>query len=186
GSSPDGGDLSGLVAQQATLYEEPADASAAAAGVVAIDAVVTWSYVAAGVDGPEVVADLVVPDRNLNIRLSIRRNLDDTLPASHLVEVVAQGAIVRIAQVPRLVFKATEAGRGQPLVGASAKVADGLFWIALSSNPNDVTFNQGLIRDRDWIDLPIVYESGQRAILTFEKGTPGRNVVQRALNAWGG
>jgi hypothetical protein len=35
-----------------------------------------------------------------------------------------------------------------------------------------------------WIDLPIVYQTNQRAILTFEKGTPGDRVFQRAFAAW--
>ncbi len=185
-TTADGGDLNALVAQQATLYEEPVDPNAQAAGVVAIDAVVTWSFQAAGANGPEIIAELAVPDRNLDIRLSIRENTDETLPASHLVEVVSQGSILRISQVPRLVLKATEEGRGQPLVGAAAKVADGLFWIALSATPSDVAFNQGLLRERNWLDLPLVYESGQRAILTFEKGTPGQRVVEQAIAGWGG
>ena len=29
-----------------------------------------------------------------------------------------------------------------------------------------------------------VYETGQRAILTFEKGTPGERVFQKAMAAW--
>lgn len=183
--APDGGDLNALVAQRATLYEEPLNGDAAS-GVIAIDADVTWSFNGSGPSGAEVVADLRVPDRNLDIRLSIRKNTDETLPASHLAEIVAQGSVVAVSQVPRLVFKATEDGRGQPLVGAAANVAEGFFWIALSAIPEDVTFNLGLIREREWIDLPLVYENGQRAILTFEKGTPGARVFQQALAAWGG
>ncbi len=91
----------------------------------------------------------------------------------------------RVRSVPRLVMKPTEEARGQPLVGASAKVADGFFWIALSSIDADVKSNLGLLKDRDWIDLPFVYETGQRAILTFEKGTPGQRVFEKALAAWG-
>jgi hypothetical protein len=29
------------------------------------------------------------------------------------------------------------------------------------------------LRERDWIDLPFVYQTGQRAILTFQKGPQG-------------
>ena len=38
--------------------------------------------------------------------------------------------------------------------------------------------------ERDWIDLPFVYETGQRAILTFEKGSQGDQVFQKAMAAW--
>jgi hypothetical protein len=88
--------------------------------------------------------------------------------------------------VPRVVFKPSEDARGQPLIGASARVADGFFWIALSGVDSDVRLNLGLLRDRIWIDLPLVYESGQRAILTIEKGAPGERAFERALTAWTG
>ncbi len=182
--APSGGENNAPPVQSATLYEEPVDPSAAEAGVVAIDADVRWTFSASGASGPEIVAELVVPDRNLNIRVAISRNTDQTLPASHLVVVTSQGAVVGIDKIPRLVFKSSESGRGAPLIGATAKVADGLFWIALSANADDVAFNIDLIRERSWIDLPLVYDSGQRAILTFEKGAAGASVVEQALAAW--
>ena len=46
--------------------------------------------------------------------------------------------------------------------------------------------NLSLLKDRDWIDLPLVYETGQRAILTFEKGTPGDRALSQAMTAWAG
>jgi hypothetical protein len=169
------------------LYEEPVGGGAGS--VTQTNASVTWQYVQSGPNGPEVVAKLEVPDRGFKIRVSFRKNTDQTLPASHLVEIVidtpANFVGKGIRGVPRLVMKETEDARGQPLIGASAKVADGFFWIALSSADTDVTSNVQLFRDRDWIDLPIVYETGQRAILTFEKGTPGQRVFERALAAWG-
>lgn len=176
--------------QRAVLYEEPLDAAEAAAGVIAINAAVTWSYVPDGINGPEIVADLDVPERNLKLKIAIRRNTDATLPASHIVEVVLDvpgdfaGRGVR--DIPRIVFKPSEDARGQPLIGASAQVAPGFFWIALSGVDVDVRTNRDLLSDRMWIDLPLVYETGQRAILTFEKGDPGEQVFSRALAAWGG
>lgn len=183
-------DQDALVAQRAILYEEPLDAEAAAAGVVAINATVTWRYLPNGINGPEIVANVDVPERGLKVKLAIRRNIDETLPASHIVEVVVDtpgdfpGRGIR--DVPRVVFKPSEDARGQPLIGASARVADGFFWIALSGVDSDVRMNLGLLRERIWIDLPLVYESGQRAILTIEKGAPGERAFERALTAWTG
>jgi hypothetical protein len=124
----------------------------------------------------------------MTIRLVIRRNTDPTLPASHLVETVittppdfpGKG----IGSVPRLVLKASEDERGESLIGAAAKVADGFFWIALSAAEDDVARNLRLLRERPWIDLPVVYETGQRAILTFEKGPKGTEVFENAFAAW--
>lgn len=177
-----------LVGQSALLYEEPLDAATAAAGVTAIDAVVTWSLTENGSSGPEITANIDVPDRGMKIRLVIRRNTDPTLPASHLVETVINtppdfpGKGIR--SVPRIVLKTSEDERGLPLVGAAAKVADGFFWIALSASAADVVQNLKLLQERSWMDLPLVYETGQRAILTFEKGTPGERVFEKAFAAW--
>lgn len=185
-----GADIGPGGAQRAVLYEEPLDAAAAAAGVIAINAAVTWSYLPNGINGPEIVGNVEVPERAMKIKVAIRRNTDETLPASHVVEVVVDtpsdfpGGAVR--DVPRIVFKPSEDARGQPLIGASARVAPGFFWIALSGVDSDVRNNVSLLKDRIWIDLPLVYQSGQRAILTFEKGAPGEQVFERALTAWTG
>ena len=180
-------DADSLVAQRATLYEEPLDAGAAANGVVAIDASVRWSF-GSGPDGPEVVANVDVPDRSLKVKVTFRRNTDATLPASHVVEVVIDAPTSfpgkGVREVPRVVMKSGEDQRGLPLIGASAKVADGFFWIALSGVDSDVATNVRLMKSQSWVDLPLVYDTGQRAILTFEKGNPGTRVFERALAAW--
>jgi len=178
-----------LVSQKATLYEEPVGGNATAgAGVTVIQATSTWQL-AEGPDGPEIVANVEVPDRGLKVKLTIRKNSDAALPASHLVEAVVNVGSVfpgrGIRAIPRLVMKPAEDSRGQALVGASAKVADGLFWIALSSAESDINNNLKGLRENGWIDLPIVYGSGQRAILTLEKGGPGEKVFQTAMSAWG-
>ena len=186
-ATPAAANTDALVAQKATLYEEPLDSNAAASGVVAINAAVTWSLTQAG-DGAEIVGNIDVPDRGMKIKLTFRRNTDKSLPASHVVEVVldtpASFPGKGIRDVPRIVMKPAEDARGQPLIAASAKVADGFFWVGLSGVDTDIAANLRLLKQREWIDLPLVYESGQRAIITFEKGTPGDRVFDQALTAW--
>ena len=187
-AAQDGG--AALVAQKAVLYEEPLDSAKAAAGVTQINAAVTWDFVNDSTNGPSVVANLDVPDRGLKVKLTFHKNTDNTLPASHLIEVIVTATPAfpgkGVANIPRLVLKPSEDARGQPLVGATAKVADGFFWIALSALPADVDSNLSLLKDRDWVDLPLVYDTGQRAILTFEKGTPGDRALAQAMTAWTG
>lgn len=179
-----------LVAQRAILYEEgdtSESTGSAAQGQVA------WTTVqepAAGSDETDTVlkANVTIPDRNIAVAVSIRPNRDASLPASHLIEVQftlpAEFGGKGIANVPGLIMKTTEEARGDALIGASVRVDSGFFWVALSSLEQERQRNETLLRDRGWIDIPILYESGKRAILTLEKGDAGEKAVQTALEAW--
>jgi hypothetical protein len=175
-----------LVAQKAILYEQPTDGSQ---NVKIVPATATWKFNPNSSNGPEIQANLEVPEKGMKVTLNIRKNNDSALPASHLVEIVvdtpADFAGGGVKSVPALVMKPTEDSRGQPLDGAAAKVADGFFWIAFSNDAEPMAKNVALLRERNWIDLPIVYNNDQRAILTFEKGTPGQRVFEKAIAAWG-
>lgn len=176
-------------ARNAVLYEEPDDATGDASNSVrAIDATVTWRYVENGANGPAVEANLQVPERGMKVRVTLHKSADTSLPASHLIEIQIEVPPdlpgKGIKEVPRIIFKPTEEARGQPLVGAAAKITDGFFWIALSDADADVSANLALMRKCDWIALPFVYETGRHATLTFEKGGPGDQAFQQAIGAW--
>lgn len=134
-------------------------------------------------------ADVEIPERQMRMTLSIRRNTDKALPASHTIEVMFtlpadfdQGGI---GNVPGLLMKTNEQARGLPLAGLSVKVTNGYFLIGLSAVEVDVQRNLELLKSRDWFDIPIIYSSGKRAILALEKGTPGQRVFEEAFRAWG-
>jgi hypothetical protein len=65
-------------------------------------------------------------------------------------------------------------------------VKENLFLIGLSNLASDVERNSELIRRRNWVDLPVRFTSGQRAILSFEKGVAGEQVLNEAFRQWGG
>ncbi|MEZ5840493.1 MAG: hypothetical protein R3D02_08705 [Hyphomicrobiales bacterium] len=87
--------------------------------------------------------------------------------------------------MPGIILKASEQERGEALRGAAARVADGFFWVALSSGEEDRKRNRELLKTQTWFDIPLMYESGRRAILTLEKGVPGERVFDEAFAAWG-
>jgi uncharacterized caspase-like protein len=133
-------------------------------------------------------ADIEIPERQIAMRLSLRRNDDKAMPASHLVEIMftlpaglAQGGI---KNVPGILMKEKEQARGAPLAGLAVKVTKGFFLIGLSAVQADVQKNLQLIRQRAWIDIPVVYDDGTRAIIAIEKGTGGERVFADALAAW--
>ena len=112
-----------------------------------------------------------IPSRNLRMTLSIRRNFDSALPATHTVQIDVGPDFTAgsIKQVMGLLMKANEQARGAPLAALSVKVDDTHFLIGLSAVPQDATKNSLLIRSKAWMDIPIVYGTQRRAILAVEK-----------------
>lgn len=135
-----------------------------------------------------VTANVEVPEAGVTMKMVLRRNLDTTLPASHTVELTFttregdSGRVIR--DVGLLQFKNEEAARGTPVAGLPVPVRENLFLIGLSNLQSDVERNTELFVRRNWIDLPVRMASGQRAILSFEKGSTGEQVLTSAFSQW--
>lgn len=134
-------------------------------------------------------ADVDVPDRKLKMTLTIRRNNDASLPASHTAELTFtlppdfNGG--GVANVPGVLMKSNEQTKGVPLAGLAVKVTDGFFLVGLSNVDADKTRNIQLLKERSWFDIPLVYTNQRRAILAVEKGAPGERAFNEAFAAWG-
>jgi hypothetical protein len=177
------------VGQKAIFYEERTSAAEGSAEVGSI----AWSLVQESPGGdmppePAIRAEATIPGKDVQLRMTIRRNGDKTLPASHIVEMIFltpegfDGG--SISNVSRIAFKDTEQAPGNPLIGIPAKIADGFFLLALSDAPAETQANLNLLRRQNWLDIPIIYQSGRRALLSMEKGIPGEKVFEDALQAW--
>jgi hypothetical protein len=178
------------VAQRVVLYEEdsndPQGKRYVGSAVWRTDTVSPGSGLAPEL---EVRADITVPDKNMTVTWTLRRNTDQALPASHTIEIMFNvppdfpgGGI---ANVPGVLMKESEQARGVPLAGLAVKVTNGFFLIGLSAVDSDVQRNMQLLKDRPWFDVPIVYNNGGRAILAMEKGPPGDRAFADAFAAWG-
>jgi hypothetical protein len=178
------------VAQRVVLYEEdPADPQ----GKRYVGSVI-WKTdtVSPGPGQPPEIAvrgDLEIPERHLNMTISVRRNTDKALPASHTIEIMfnlpPDFPFGGISNVPGILMKQAEQTRGSPLAGLAVKVTAGFFLVGLSSAEADMQRNLELLKDRAWFDIPVVYGNGRRAILAVEKGTPGERAFNEAFAAWG-
>ncbi len=178
------------VSQRAMLYEETPNNE----NGVASPANVVWrtEQIPASVAGQpaetQLRADIAIADRKMQVILLIKRNTDATLPASHTLEIQFvlppdfnnEG----IASVPGLLFKESEDARGTVLDGLSVRVTKDFFLIGLSNAPDKQAANLDLLANRSWMDLPIQYDNGRRAVLTIEKGIPGEKAFQEAITAW--
>ncbi|WP_267360476.1 histidine kinase [Methylobacterium sp. GC_Met_3] len=135
-----------------------------------------------------VVATVTIPDAGLTLVMTIQRNLDATLPASHTVNLAFSqtggGDVRTIQDIGLLQAKDDQNARGSPVSGLPVRVRDNLFLIGLSSLPNDVERNTDLLLHKNWFDLALRYNSGRRAVLTFEKGSTGSQVMQNAFASW--
>ena len=133
-------------------------------------------------------ADIDIPDRKMKISLVFRRNTDASLPASHTAELtfvmppdVNGGGI---SNVPGMLMKTNEQTRGTPLAGLAVKVTDGFFLLGLSNVDADRQRNIQLLKERAWLDIPLVYANQRRAIVAVEKGAPGERVFNEVFAAW--
>jgi hypothetical protein len=185
-AAPDSDD----VAQHAVLYEEdPNDPQGKQIG-----GWVLWQTAAitsAAGEPPErtVRADIAIPERHISVTWTLRRATDDiSSVASHTIEIMFKlppdfpsGGIFN---VPGVLMKQAEQTRGVPLAGLAVKVTDGFFMVGLSGVPGDKARNIQLLKERSWLDIPIIYGDKRRAILALEKGTPGARVIAQAFAGW--
>jgi hypothetical protein len=136
-----------------------------------------------------VKADVEIPERHLRLSFTMRRNLEQTLPASHTIEIIFNTAADfppgGIADVPGVLMEQAEQTRGVPLTGLRVKVTNGFFLIGLSAVETEAKRNIQLLKERPWVDIPLVYNDGNRALLAIEKGVPGDRVFADAFAAWG-
>jgi hypothetical protein len=177
------------VGQRAIFYEERTNTDQGSANT----GTVVWSLVKESPGGdlpaePAIRGEATIPSKNLQLRITIRRNGDKTLPASHIVELIFltpdnfEGG--GIDSVLRMAMKDSEQAPGSPVIGIPAKIADGYFLLALNDGKAEIETNTTLLRRQSWIDIPVVYKSGRRALMTLEKGIPGDKVFDDVMNAW--
>ncbi len=171
------------------LYEERIGQTAP----TAIEGSVSWSLQRepgqnGGPAEPVVQGRITVPGRGLTALVTVKRNNDSSLPASHLIEIVFAvppdfegGAI---DSVLRIAMKQTEQDRGNALVAVPAKITDDFHMIALNDFPDAQRTNLELMRTRNWIDIPLAYRNGRRALLTLQKGPDGVKAFDEAIREW--
>ena len=138
---------------------------------------------------PFIRAQIQVPERNLSIDMSIKLNGDQTLPVSHLIDINFslpddfEGG--EIDQVTEVKMKNTEEQPGDRLAAISAKIDTTFFVVGLENDdPEVVATNMQLLSRRNWIDIPISYSNGRKALITLEKGASGVAIFDKVLAAW--
>jgi len=177
------------VQQRAIYYEERTNVAQGSADTGSI----VWSVVQESPGGdlppePAIRAEASIPAKNLQLTMTIRRNGDRTLPFSHMIELIFltpdnfEGG--GIDNILRFALKETEEAAGNSVIGTPAKIGPGFFLVALNDAPAEVEANLTMLRGQQWIDIPLIYKSGRRALITMEKGVPGDQVFDQVLRSW--
>ncbi|MBX3579706.1 MAG: hypothetical protein KF723_21085 [Rhizobiaceae bacterium] len=177
------------VGQKAIFYEERTNVDQGSADTGDI----VWTLIQQSPGGdapaePAIRAEARIPGKDIQLRMTISRNKDTTLPASHIIELIFltpedfEGG--GIENILRFTMKDSEQAAGNPLFGIPAKIADGFFLVALNDTKAETEANLRMLLREKWIDVPLVYKSGRRALITLEKGVPGEQVFNEAIKAW--
>jgi hypothetical protein len=174
---------------QATLYEDDLDdkGGKSSTGTVSWRAAQSLSATG-GAASLAVIAHVRIPARPLDMTMTIRRNLDPALPATHMFEInfvqPAETATDGITGIAGVSLKPDEASPGQNLTGSHVKVRDGFFLLGLSALAADVDRNVPLLKEQPWFGIPIRFRNGNRGVLVIEKGEAGRDSLAEAFAQW--
>ena len=178
-----------LVAQRAALVEEAAGAGGTNAS---FEGQVVWTLTeeddASGEPQKVIRGRAEVGAKGMVAIVSIKRNEDASLTASHLIEIVFAvpdgfdgGAI---DEIQGMELKPAPQAGGRALVGVPVRIAPGIFFVALNNLPNARDANVAALRGNDIMDIAVRYANGRGAVLRLEKGTPGARVFDEAFAAW--
>ncbi|WP_029040349.1 hypothetical protein [Cucumibacter marinus] len=169
------------------LIEEPdADAETRSAFVGNLE----WTSFDDADGNPVISGAFDLPDRGISGTMRLSKNTDESLPARFIFNIefeIGEGfADEAISTLPAILLKPDVLGVGKPLTGAAATIADNDFLYALTALEEDDATNIERLSTLDWIDLPLVYATSRRAVLTLGMGTEGRALFDDAIASWTG
>ena len=174
-------------ARAAMLVATAADAQKPAVTI----GTVVWSLVPALPGQPGSVgvkADIDIMDLKMHATMTLRKNTDAALPASHTIDlrlIFDEGSPIKGVKdidLPRM--RRDDSPNADPLLGVKVKINDSYFLIGLNRADADVARNIDQIATRGWFDFPLLLNDDRIAKLTFEKAADGERVVNEAVAAW--
>ena len=131
--------------------------------------------------------DVEIPDKNLFLEILVNRSPEAKGVISHVIEFKFFTAERQLSEAVRdvlgILMKTDELSAGTELVGQVVPVQPGVFLMGLSGADADISKNMNLLRERSWLDIPIVFRNGVRGLLAVEKGATGQNAINELLRA---
>jgi hypothetical protein len=150
-----------------------------------------WSIIPALAGQPSslgVRVEVDIPDQKMHVSVTIKKNDDATLPATHTIDLratFAPGAQIKgIKDMTLPQLRKDDARLGDPLSGVRVKIDDSYYLVGLTRSAADAAHNLDLLANRGWFDFPLQLSDDKAAKLTFAKGADGARVMAQALDAW--
>ena len=150
-----------------------------------------WSLIPAAPGQPATVgvkAEADIPDLKMHATMTLRKNTDPTLQATHTIDLkfsFAEGApITGFKDVGLPQMRKEDSTAAEALTSVKVKISDVYFLIALAKGDADTARNLDLMQTRAWFDFPLLLNDDRIAKVVFQKSPEGEAMLEKAFEAW--
>ena len=150
-----------------------------------------WSLIAPTPGQPATVAvkaEADIPDLKMHATMTLRKNSDPTLQATHTIDLkfsFAEGApITGFKDVGLPQMRKEDSTAAEALTSVKVKISDTYFLIALAKGEADTARNLDLMQTRSWFDFPLLLNDDRIAKVVFQKSPEGQAMLEKAFDAW--
>ncbi len=150
-----------------------------------------WSTIPPSPGQPATIAvraDADIPDLKMHASMTLRKNTDPTLQATHTIDLnfaFADGApITGFKDVAAPQMHEPDTPTSEALTSLKVKVSDVHFLIALANGDHDIARNFDLMQTRAWFEFPLLLNDDRIAKLAFQKSSEGVAILGKAFDAW--
>jgi clan AA aspartic protease (TIGR02281 family) len=150
-----------------------------------------WSRIPRAPGQPATIAvkaEADIPDLKMHATMTLRKNTDPTLQATHTIDLkfsFADGApITGFKDVGLPQMRTGDSTAAEALTSVKLKISDTYFLIALAKGESVAARNLDLMQTRAWFDFPLLLKDDRVAKMVFEKSPEGRAMLDKAFEAW--
>ena len=150
-----------------------------------------WSLIPPAPNQPATVgvkAEADIPDLKMHATMTLRKNTDPTLQATHTIDLkfsFAEGApITGFKDVGLPQMRKEDSTAAEALTSVKVKISDTYFLIALAKGEADIARNLDLMQTRSWFDFPLLLNDDRIAKVVFQKSAEGQAMPEKAFDAW--
>jgi hypothetical protein len=150
-----------------------------------------WSLIPPLAGQPSTIgvkAEADIPDLKMHATMTLRKNTDPTLQATHTIDLkfsFAEGApITGFKDVGLPQMRKEDSTAAEALTSVKVKISDTYFLIALAKGESDTARNLDLMQTRSWFDFPLLLNDDRIAKIVFQKSPEGQAMLEKAFEAW--